>query len=168
MKNQKVFKFKMLGVLLFVALPWQMKADCINFLSNRNGADITIALDDFDKISFTDDAINVSQTNGSFFSMDYDSFWKITFETTTSGVNEINSSDQLFDIDCDKSGNYLVIAGLAPIESVYMYNIQGNLMMYASPGTETVELSIANYPAGIYIITVCGGDTINTHKLIKR
>ncbi len=128
----------------------------------------SILLDDVDKITFGEDAVNVALADKTLFSVLYSDFRKFTFgekaqstavETVQGGLeSSLTISYQV--TDCT-----VIIDSAFPIEGVAVYNIQGRLMHQSTPRVETLTVSLTDYPSGIYIINVNNGETITTEKI---
>ena len=62
--------------------------------------------------------------------------------------------------------DYLNIESNHVIDEIAIYNIEGNRIASHS-GNET-HINFAEYPKGVYLITVSAGKTTKTHKVIKK
>ena len=130
-----------------------------------NGAVQTFALNDLQKMTFTEQAVNLHLTNSSTSSLFYDNVSVITFEAKeTSAIPEIVS-----DLKVYRNGEgAVVINSTEEINAVYLYNMQGALLQQLAPATTSANLPLSALPAGLYLVRVTDkNNKTTTHKIIN-
>ncbi len=175
MTKQKTKPLKIGAVFVLLCLCISLPAVAndpgyMNLHSVGGTADESIALDNIRKITFSTEGVDVWQKDETTFTMPYSTLWKITFgEQLPSGIEEIQEEfDETISISYRSTDCCIAIQGKQPIQSVGVYSMQGYLMQQILPGIEQAELSVIDYPIGIYIVRVTDGTTVKTQKIIKK
>ncbi len=167
---------KMCGALLFriACLPSMAFADDRVYM-NIHTTDTTsvqsLSLGNIDKLTFSNESMNVKMKDDTNVSVLYSSLWKFTFgEKEQIGAAEtINTDlDSSLSIRYQSTDKTIIVESSSLIESLGVYNLQGVLKYQASPRVKTLSLPIDDYPMGIYIIYANNGETVKTEKIIKR
>ncbi len=158
-----------IGLILGCTLPAQalaQEADCLNVHVVGGTEVYSIPLDDIHKIIFDDNQATVWYNEGETQALTYGDLWKITFGDQSVAIDEVESTSEL-QIVYRSGDNQLEVVAASPIESLAVYNLQGHLMLQLSPRTEIVSLTLADLPAGIYIVRVGNAENLKTQKIIK-
>ncbi len=165
---------KMCGVLLLSAICFPSETFAENEQQYLNLFSISSVqsylLDDVDKITFSDDVINVSMADQSTISVLYDNLDKLTFgENASLAIKTVKRElDSSLSVYYQPSNQYVCIESSALIKSIGVYNTQGRIVLYTSPRAEITTISIEDLPSGLYIVRVDNGKAIKSQKIIKQ
>ncbi len=67
-----------------------------------------------------------------------------------------------------QDGEVLTVESSAMVESIRIYNVQGQLLCYVVPASQSVSLSIADVPVGVLCIQLTTSERTETYKIIKQ
>ncbi len=174
MKKLKITPIIVSGMSFIIGLSLPIVAsaaapDYMNVLTVGNTADASIALEDINKITFSEETLDVIKNDETTFSTLYANFHKITFSAEPAGLEDIDEGIILAqEISIKYSQDKCFIESAQKIEIVSLFNLQGRLMRQIAPLTENTELFMGDYPKGIYIVKACNGETVKTQKIIKH
>jgi hypothetical protein len=90
-----------------------------------------------------------------------------TIEPGTS-IPETAAGKNAVYLSVNSANDYLTIFGLQGNETLRFYSINGTLLLGGKATGETTTVSIANLPAGMYLVGVQSEEGISTHKFVKR
>ena len=88
----------------------------------------------------------------------------LTFEAEA-GVNEISVAEN--GIQIVTFLNELRVSSTQALQTVQIYNLNGELIYNSDSNENEVEISIDNYSKGIYIVKAETAETIKTEKVVK-
>lgn len=78
------------------------------------------------------------------------------------------AADQSSDVQMRFDGATLTVKSTGAISEVSIYTVSGQLKKRIEPRTQTVTLSLASCPSGIYLVKVVVGDSQVVRKIVKR
>ncbi len=90
----------------------------------------------------------------------------IMFTTASNvGIESIESDGWYF----NAGGNTLSVSAPASISMLSIYSSMGSeVLTVSTPGSSKMELDLDEIPAGIYIVSVEAGQSVRTHKFVKK
>lgn len=171
-KNTKRFSSAMLlrSMVAFAAISLSGSAlaedTCyLNIHGASSVYDQSYLIDEVQKLVFSDEAMSVHFTNNpAFYEIAYDDMLKITFgEKLFSAVESVATSQ----LHISYTRETVTVVSNNEIAQVALYNLQGVLLQYVTPRTNSVVLDLSGQPSGIYIVRAVSGDSIETQKIIK-
>ncbi len=136
------------------------------YFYNEGNTQLVQSVKDVTKITFSENAIELTTGDGSTTSIDFAKFNYFQFtEENEGGVDGIEAAGNTR-IAIDAAG-LLKVASNAAIESIEVFNIQGAKLFEANPNATEFTQSLANTPKGIYIVRVVAGGSEKVQKIIK-
>ncbi|MGN0231959.1 MAG: T9SS type A sorting domain-containing protein [Muribaculaceae bacterium] len=119
---------------------------------------------DVHKLTFADNAMNVTESNGTETVVALADFDYFTFDRP-SGVAAIETCN--IAVTADAKGN-IAITAETPISSVAVYSAMGGTVLKATPKAPGCSISIEGQSAGTYLVSVTAGKTTKVQKIVKR
>ncbi len=144
-----------------------------NFMNIKfaNGQTRSIPVDDgLNAVNISGNQLNVSytyDTTGKFYEINQ--IDQITFsndakdEDITTSVESLNGTNA---ISINHDSQSIIVSSNSAIENILIFNVQGKLMTQIAPNSVEASMSIANFPAGMYIIKVLGSESSKIQKII--
>jgi hypothetical protein len=165
-KNQKCL---LLLCSLFLGIAVQSRAQTADYMYvyAPAGTEQSFSLDDVQKITFTEQSMQVHTWSGSVAPILYDNIKKLTF-TTQEGNGIATPSSNGVKVYLDGVANEVVIESPVEITSVNLFNTQGRLLQRMAPRSTSATASLSARPSGVYIVQVSNGQGVSVHKIIKR
>lgn len=140
-------KLRLLSVALLLLATGATQADEVEYMlihAYLPAYDQSLLLDNIDKITFSDEGIEVALYDADNVAVPFGQFRSITFSNKSS----IEESP-------------------LPIKTIGIYNLHGLAVRHESPHSEQVILSLDGCPRGIYIVLAENGETTITRKIVK-
>lgn len=126
----------------------------------KDGTKVSYDLDERPKTTFTTEDLVITTATATI-SYPLAKIQRYTYEGGALSVQDIKAGD----IRISHEGDNVIIKGLTNGKSVTVYSIDGKqLIAKRSDSSDSLTLSLANIPAGVYMIKV---DEI-TYKFLKR
>lgn len=161
-------KLRLLSVALLLLATGATQADEVEYMlihAYLPAYDQSLLLDNIDKITFSDEGIEVALYDADNVAVPFGQFRSITFGNK-SAIEEspINGALRVTYRSTDAT---VVVESPLPIKTIGIYNLQGLAVRHESPHSEQVILSLDGYPRGIYIVLAENGETTITRKIVK-
>lgn len=126
----------------------------------KDGTKVSYDLDEQPKTTFTTEDLVIT-TTATIINFPLSNIQRYTYEGGALSVKDIKADG----ISISHVGDNVIVKGLTNGKSVTVYTIDGKqLMTKRSDGSNILTLSLANLPAGVYMIKA---DEI-TYKFLKR
>ncbi len=158
-----------LSVLLVLGL-MPLQADGYEYLWLHSPAASdtrSFAIDDLQKITFSNDALQVhlkSQTSPQSWA--YSDLWKMTFEANP--ATAVKSIHKASDLSIIQAPFDVRVESPTPLKSIVIYNVQGSRLALFGQGKTTISYSLKALPTGIYIIRAENAEDTQTLKFVKH
>lgn len=132
-----------------------------------NGTKQTIPVSDVQKLTFTETALSVEQTSGAMLTSSFDELayfsLKKTSGSSAEGVNVLPVT--IFPTLITDNASVTSATDILRLE---VLDLQGRPLVQSNPGKSQVELSLASFPAGIYLLSITNETGITVKKIIKK
>lgn len=140
----------------------------LNFHGTADNKDKSFLIDDIKKITFSEEAMELIMERGQE-NIPYANFSLITLTEVaiSSGVEETLTGGVDFIVKYNKSIQELEVSSSFPMISLQVYSLQGKLIETKSSQALSIQISLADYPDGIYIIRASTGESVITQKIVK-
>ena len=126
----------------------------------KNGTKVSYNLDEQPKTTFTAEDLVITTATATI-SYPLAKIQRYTYEVGALSVKDVKADG----ISISHKGDNVIVKGLTNGKSVTVYSIDGKqLMTKRSDSSDSLPLSLANLPAGVYMIKA---DEI-TYKFLKR
>lgn len=158
-----------LNLCLGFTLSAQNKKDCIYIHGNQSPVnDLFYLFDQIDKITFSEDAMNLHLKNpNTTETLNFSDFSLITFDEYLMVGIETQTSHKGIDVRYNNFDYTVAVSSSAPIVSLQVYSLQGKLIVAMSPQALSAIVSLADYPSGIYVMRASTGESVITQKIVK-
>jgi hypothetical protein len=166
-KIQKVSFLLLSGMLLLGVLPMQSQSTNL-YVYGTDGSKQSFSLDEVRKLTFTatelvinkqsGDPVSVLFTDLRCFSLKDDLYTGIA---TPKAVAEISVYPSLVT-------DQVTVTNAKTITGFSLYNLQGQQLLQLAPESQEVTVSLASYPAGVYLLRIVDETGITTKKVIKK
>jgi hypothetical protein len=162
--NMKKTGLFILSVCTFL-MSGNVQSQTLYIYSTSAPAPSEYALDDVEKLSFTETDMVIQQTAGtgtvSLATLRYFNLVK----SGTTDIAPVKPAETLAFFDA--SGTLIIRSGVA-VTSVTLSGVQGQTLLLAAPNAANVALPAAAYPAGIYLLQFADGNGNSIRKIIKK
>jgi hypothetical protein len=157
--------FLLTALLLLGAMPVQSQSNL--YVYKTDGSKETVSLDDLQKLTFTGTDLVINQVSGTPGSVAFSDLKFFSLKNfTTTGIAEVSKHEESVNV---WSNNGIVTAKSAqPITGVTVFDLQGRKLLQLHPGSQEINLPLAAYPAGVYLVQVANETGITTKKIIKN
>jgi len=164
MKNYLVKIVAMTVMLLLATVQPRAQSGDKLYVYAPDGTSKSFVLDNLQKITFTEQTINLIPVTGTVTAINFENVAVITFKEKPVGiVTPVKKSDVKLYVEADK----VRIESDADISAVKLYNLQGRLLKNQTVQSSSADISLSSCPAGIYIVQIFGQET-SVHKIIKK
>lgn len=170
MREKILLSLSVLSLCFGFTLSAQTEKDCIYIHGAQSSIDDSVyRLDGIDKITFSEDAMNLHLKNVEVPKIhSFSDFSLITFcSDYFVGVEENFSREGLNvcynSVDCSVTVN-----SPTAVSGIQLFDMSGKMLQSLSPQYENVTISLSSYPQGIYIIRVANSESIITQKIVKH
>lgn len=144
----------------------------INSLQFLDNDGVELSHHHLDKISgivFMGDMVSVDLTDGSSLQMPYSDISRfVFFEGTQSGSDGVEVADVTISMRYDEPGKAIQVRSGENILSLSVFSLSGRMLHASSPGKQEAEVSVASFPAGVYIMTATTGSMTRSVKFIIK
>jgi hypothetical protein len=137
------------------------------YVFNTDGTKQTFLLSEIQELTFTNAELIINKTVGdpvpvaftvlNYFSLKDDG--GVSIPTVVKATETVS----VFSLD-----NVAVVKSTQTITRISVFNLQGKQLIRLYPASEEVNVSLASYPSGIYLIQVANENGITTKKIIKN
>lgn len=127
-------------------------------------------MDEEQTVIFKEEKIEVRVAEA-VWEVEYEQFEKITLSVAPAEPTEVKApktTQSGIDIRYDAVGQQLVVDSAAPLCSIDIFSIQGMKQASAACGDTHGTASLADLPAGIYVVRASDGTNAKTLKIVKR
>ena len=142
--------------------------DNLYILSKTSAQPMVFSLDNLDKITFTENGVNLWNTSWPT-RYSYDNFRVMTFKEPTPDailLKEIESAK--VNITYDRQSDYVRVSGTKSIDAVIVYNLHGYLVASNRYSSSPCEVSLSHTSRGIYVVHIYSdGNVIAKKKIVK-
>ena len=154
------------GVMAIIAVTaGAVRADDRLYVYAPNGVTQSFAFDNLQKVTFTEQNINLHLAGNGVSALLYNNVSVVTFKMQ--GTDFVPETVPNLKVYLDGAGT-VVIESPTEIATVHLYSMNGVLLQQFAPQSLTAHLSPAAYPAGLYIVRVMSGQgQISAHKIVK-
>jgi hypothetical protein len=164
---RKASFFLLMGALLVGVAPVQSQT---NLYVYKTDAKLTVSLDALQKLTFTETGLTVNKTDGSTTSVEFSnllcfSFLDDLYQYTGTGIGEVQTTAPIR-VWSDKGS--VTVKSDQTIIGIQVFDLQGRKVLQLHPQSQEINLSLANYPAGIYLLQIAGENGITTKKIINN
>lgn len=158
-------KLKLLGSLSLAAACFMGAAaeDKAVVIISTDGSQRQEAIKNIDRIELGDKVITLKATDGSAETFDYASIDRILVDAEWDAVKAITATDEIAVWPTQTSGP-VNISGLSEGRTVTVTNLKGAAVMTTAATDGLTTISLANQPAGIYIVSAAN----HSVKIIKK
>lgn len=154
--------------LLLLGATFQSHAQRADYMYlYSSGGEQSFSLDEIQKITFTEQNMQVHLSSGSLTSISYDHIARLTFTPQAGSSMDVPVKEEV-KIYYNPAGDRVVIESPLLITSVNLYNIQGVLLQQSAPQSLSVNMSLSTRPAGVYIVQVSNAQGVSVRKVIKN
>jgi hypothetical protein len=162
----KNVKFLLLLGILFYGFPAMYGEDL--YVWKMDGSKQTFGLENVQKLTFTEDALVVTTTTSE--SVSYEELRLFTLKdlnlgSVGTGLAEITATAKLL---FNPATGEVTITDTQEISSVGLFNLQGQQLQRYAPASHEATLSVAAYPAGVYLLQIADANGMVTKKIIKK
>lgn len=113
------------------------------------------------KTTFSESDIVIT-TSSITISYPLDQVLRYTYDLQTSGIENVNLTKPVRVL---QNGNEIVFENLKTNANIQVFSTEGKLLAtQVADGRRTITVSLASYPAGVYIVKANGA----TYKMMKR
>lgn len=168
MNKMKKLKIIMLSLFFFMGLSffsYSQNSEKLYLFDTNSSIKHSFEINDISKIILTDEDVQV-HTKENVASFGYQEFSKLTFKSDQSSIKIISTND--VNVFWESENNKAVIKSSTIISIVNLFDLNGVLLQRISPQSSDVDVSMAVYPAGIYILQIGNKDGFSVHKIIKH
>lgn len=160
----------LIGFCFSIDLSAESPKDYLYIHGVQSSLDKSFLLDDVDKITFSEETMNVFQKGiEESVEIDFDSFRVMTFTEKGVESSNVNSiAEDEITLRYDSSSRSVIIESPLPILSVQIYNLNGFLVQSVSTQETMTVVSLENYPTGMYIVKAFNEKTNIIQKIINR
>ena len=142
--------------------------DNLYILTKTSIQPMVFSLDNLDKITFTENGINLWNTSWPT-RYSYDNFLMMSFKELKSDailLKKIESAD--VNITYDKQSNFVRVSGTKRIDAIIVYDLHGYLVASNRFPSSPCEVSLSHTSRGIYVVHVYSeGNVIAKQKIVK-
>ncbi len=127
-------------------------------------------MDEEQTVVFKEEKIEV-RLGEAVWEVEYEQFEKITLSVAPAEPTEVKApktTQSGIDIRYDAVSQRLVVDSAAPLCSIDIFSIQGTKQASAACGDTHGTASLADLPAGIYVVRASDGTNAKTLKIVKR
>lgn len=127
-------------------------------------------MDEEQTVVFKEEKIEV-RLGEAVWEVEYEQFEKITLSVAPAEPTEVKApktTQSGIDIRYDTVSQQLVVDSAAPLCSIDIFSIQGTKQASAACGDTHGTASLADLPAGIYVVRASDGTNAKTLKIVKR
>ena len=166
MKTKKL-KLAWIVLLVIIGIPISSNAQTAEslFVHLLDGTEQTFALDDFNKITFTEQTINIHPTKSdNVITLPYNNVSVLTFKSKNTEIAMVKKTE----VKLYWGTNNLIIESDTEIISVKLFNLQGALLADQTLKSLSTSIPLSFCPAGIYIVQLICGQGVSVHKIIKQ
>ena len=170
MRGKLFLSLFILNLCIGFALSAQSEKDCIYIHGNQSPVnDLFYHLDEIDKITFSEDAMNLHIKDVNMIETLYFSdFSLITFcDNPVTGV-ETNTSHKGVDVRYNNMDYSVAVSSPTLISSIQIFDLSGKVLQSLSPHDVNATVVLSTYPSGVYIIRVANSESIITEKIVKH
>jgi hypothetical protein len=170
--NKKVMKaglFLLLGMFLAGAMPVQ--SSDLYVYTVANGSPQSFSLDVVQKLTFNGSNLVVNKTGGGTESFAFTNLKCFSFRSDLySQSTDLAPAPETVALSVypNPAQADIVITGAQTITAVTLCNLQGQQLLERYPASSKATLSLAGYPAGVYLLQVSDETGTVIKKIIKK
>jgi hypothetical protein len=168
MKKKRTFFLWMATLFLLGGMPVHSQS---LYVFKTDGSKQTFPLETLQKLTFSNNAnLVVNKTNGTTVSVAFPDLKFLSLEDyEVTGIPVIPESQVVKEDVSVWSNNGIVwVKSARPIIGVNIFDLQGRKVAQLHPKLQEINISLANYPAGVYLVQVVDDNGIRTKKIIKK
>jgi hypothetical protein len=152
---------------LFLAIFANVKSDNL-YVYGTDGSKQSFVLSEVHKLTLSTDALVVNLKSGNPVSVAYNNlhFFSLRDYDYTS-IRTVSDAETL-KVFPNPVADELTLANTEGITSIKVLNLQGRLLLQLTPGGQEVKVSMASYPAGVYLVQIAGENGTSVKKIIKK
>jgi hypothetical protein len=161
----KINKLLLLG--LFLAVVATVKGDDL-YVYGTNGSKQAFDLNEVRSLALSADALVINFKSGNPVSVVYSdlNFFSLIDYTFTS-IRTLGEADVL-KVFPNPVADEFTITNREKITSIKVLDLQGRQLLQITPGGQEVKVSMASYPAGIYLVQISDENGTTVKKIIKN
>lgn len=140
-----------------------MAEEGVRLLGKDGNAIAGMPFSDVDRISFTDNSVEIKNLDNTTVTAAYGDIDRIVFfgEVSSLGNLPVKSEIAVWPVRVE---SYVNISGLEPGTSVRVYDLAGTLHASATAGEETLSINLSALQSGIYLVNFLN----QSAKIIKQ
>lgn|GEM_PF-2258289 len=162
MKKNRILTITMLTAFVY---SYSFAADV--YIYNGGEGNLLHTLKYVQKITFTNDEMNITLADKSVKDIKFSDFNFFSFKPKGDYTSLVQETTD--DISVSFNGvDILSIQSENIISKVELYSMQGLKLKEAGSDLNHYNLSLASYPVGIYLVNIVTEGKTVTHKIIKR
>ena len=135
------------------------------YIHEKSGSTQSFALSGIKKLTFSGDNISIERKGASTVSV---SIGNIAYMGFKSPVNIFERPTEYLSIYPNPVTNNLTVANSGLIEDLKIFDIQGKIYLNIAPKSETVNIDMSSFAAGVYFLRLVSNGKISTSKVIKN
>ena len=163
----KTLKLTWIVLLVIIGIPIFSNAQTTEslFVHSPGSTEQSFALNDLNKITFTEQTINIHlTTSDSVIALPYNNISVLTFKSKNTGVTMVKKTEVRLYLET----NNLIIESDTEIISVKLFNLQGALLAHQTLKSFSTTIPLSLCPVGIYIVQLINGQGMSVYKIIKQ
>lgn len=133
----------------------------------KDGSMQTFAVDDVQKLTFTESALVVNQAAGTSVDFPYSSlkFFSLKLFDDTGLDSESIPPVCVYPV---LTSDKVTVVSATVISKMELYDLQGRRLLQLTPETVQAELSLVSYPTGLYLLHITNETGVSMNKIIKK
>ena len=125
----------------------------------------SFALNDIQKITFSEQNMNVHPVRGNATEIDFSNVLKLAFGSEPIN-NESTQTDYGVKVYSNNNGS-LIIESVTEISIVNLFDLQGRLLQSIAPKALSATLNLP-YSSGVYVVQTSTQQGVSAHKIVLR
>ena len=134
-------------------------------IHEKGGSVQSFALSAIKKLTFAEDNMFIERKQASTVSIFMDNISYMDFQPY---VNISENQIENISIYPNPVTNNLTVKNNETIDYLAIFDLQGKIYLEISPKTETVNIDMSSFAAGIYFLRIVSHNKISTRKVIKN
>ncbi|MDR0864930.1 MAG: T9SS type A sorting domain-containing protein [Candidatus Symbiothrix sp.] len=162
---KKLF-FLLTAVFLLGVLP--MRSNDNLYVYKTDGSKQTFPVETVQKLTFSDITnLVINKTDGTTTSFNFSDLKFISLKDY-GGTGIIPVSQPATEVSVWSDNGNVWVKSARTIIAVNIFDLQGRKVAQLHPQSQEINVSLANYPAGVYLVQITDETSITTKKIIKN
>jgi len=134
------------------------------FIHEKGGSTQSFDLSEIKKMTFSANNMFIEREEASTVSIFIDNILFMDFQPY---VNILENQIDNISIFPNPVTNILTVKNTETIDDLKFLDLQGKIYLHLSPKTETVNIDMSSFAAGVYFLQIVSYNKISTSKVIK-